>query len=56
MNEEIEALEAAVKLIRLKLENDEKLSEDQLFRIGSCAGTLRTYMGNWKKRNQDISN
>jgi len=52
MNEEIVVLEAAVKLIKLRFEEDAGFSAPQLYRIGSCAGTIRSYMELWKKRNQ----
>ena len=53
MNKDIAALEAAVKLIKRRFEEDAGFSVSQLSRIGSCAGTIRSYMALWKKRNQE---
>ena len=52
MNKDIIALEAAVKLIKRGFEADAGFSDSQLSRIGSCAGTIRSYMLLWRKRNQ----
>ena len=44
MKDELAVLEAAVRLIKNHLDHDVEFSSAELYRIGSCAGTLRSYL------------
>jgi len=52
MKDEIAKLEAAVRLVKNQLDQDGDVSSSELYRIGSCAGTLRSYLDLWKKRHR----
>ena len=52
MKDELAVLEAAVRLIKNHLDHDVEFSSAELYRIGSCAGTLRSYLDLWRKRHR----
>ena len=51
IHEELKILDDAVQAVRKLYENGEKLNQRELAMIGSCTGSLRSYLNLWREKN-----